>query len=145
MSGQREGFYTMKGYQINENADLTASMEDYLEMICRILQGNPSARVRVRDLADNLHVRPSSVTKMIQHLTASNYLSTEKYGYIRLTQKGLETGRYLLYRHEVICRFLCLLNKSQDELEQAEKIEHFLNRETVHNLDLLAEKLSGEN
>lgn len=50
-------------------------------------------------------------------------------------------GNYLLYRHDVIHRFLCLLNHSEDELEQAEKIEHFLTCETVKNLDLLSQKI----
>lgn len=134
-----EGFYTQKGYQINTNVDLTASMEDYLEMICRILLENDC--VRACDLSKMLHVRPSSVTKMIQHLNLSGYLLAEKYGIIRLTEKGREAGRYLLYRHDVLHRFLCALNHSENELEQVEKIEHFLNRETIENLDSLIRKL----
>ena len=34
---KREGFYTLKGYQNGEAHNMTASMEDYLEMICRLL------------------------------------------------------------------------------------------------------------
>ncbi len=40
------GFYTLKGYSLNENEKLTSSMEDYLEMICRILQKNEVVRIR---------------------------------------------------------------------------------------------------
>ena len=32
----QEGFYTMKGYTLLEHGQLTASMEDYLEMIYRM-------------------------------------------------------------------------------------------------------------
>ena len=45
-------------------------------------------------------------------------------------------------RHEVIHRFLCALNHSDNELEQVEKIEHFLNRTTVKNLEQLIVRLT---
>ena len=137
-----DGFYTMKGYQIHEDVNLTTAMEDYLEMICRILQD--SETVRVNDLAKMLHVKPSSVSKMVQQLHDQGYVHAEKYGIIRLTEKGASAGGYLLYRHDVIYRFLLALNQSADELEQVEKIEHFLNRTTVENLDRLTRRLLGE-
>lgn len=42
---EKDGFYTLKGYQTNETAELTTAMEDYLEMICRLLQDRESVRV----------------------------------------------------------------------------------------------------
>lgn len=132
-------YYTLKGYQLIEDPKFTPAMEDYLEMICRILQ--EKELVRVRDLSKRLNVKPSSASKMIQQLSSSGYLSSEKYGNITLTDKGKAAGYYLLYRHNVILRFLCFLNKSENELEEAEKIEHFLSRHTVENLDELLNKL----
>lgn len=136
------GFYTLKGYQINTPIELTPAMEDYLEMICRITRANN--RVKVSDLSKRLHVKPSSVTKMLQQLHRAEYIETEKYGDISLTEKGRTTGAYLLYRHDVIHRFLCALNNSDNELEQVEKIEHFLDQHTVKNLDLLIERLQQQ-
>ncbi len=133
------GFYTLKGYQLNTHIELTTAMEDYLEMIYRITQVN--RRVKVSDLSKRLHVKPSSVTKMLQQLNGAEYIHAEKYGDIVLTEKGRKMGEYLLYRHDVIHRFLCVLNSSDNELEQVEKIEHFLDRNTVKNLDLLIERL----
>lgn len=135
-------FYTLKGYQINTQIELTTAMEDYLEMICRITQDNN--RVKVRDLSRRLHVKPSSVTKMLQHLNSAGYIHAEKYGDISLTEKGREAGQYLLYRHDVVHRFLCVLNDSENELEQVEKIEHFLDQTTVKNLDLLTKRLQKQ-
>lgn len=136
---ETDEFYTLKGYQAKADCDLTAAMEDYLEMICRIIrQGD---RVRVNDLSQRLHVKPSSVSKMIQQLHLAGYLHAEKYSMISLTPKGRKTGNYLLYRHEVIHRFLCVVNNSDNELEQVEKIEHFLDRNTVENLDALTKRL----
>ncbi len=136
------GFYTLKGYQINTPLELTPAMEDYLEMICRITQVN--SRVKVSDLSKHLHVKPSSVTKMLQQLHRAGYIHTEKYGDISLTEKGMKTGEYLLYRHDVVHRFLCALNNSDNELEQVEKIEHFLDEITVRNLDLLIQRLQQQ-
>ncbi len=131
------GFYTLKGYSLNENEKLTSSMEDYLEMICRILQKNEV--VRIRELAENLHVKPSSASKMVNNLKEAGYIEFKKYGYIAITEKGLETGNYLLHRHKVLHDFLCLLNHTKDELEQVEKIEHFINKITIDNLERLTE------
>lgn len=61
---QHDAFYTMKGYQINEDGQLSTAMEDYLEMISRLLKGNTV--VRTGELAEQLHVTPSSASKMIQ-------------------------------------------------------------------------------
>ncbi len=137
---QSDGFYTMKGYALNADGELTSAMEDYLEMISRLTRQNQS--VRVSDLSKMLHVKAPSVTKMVQQLGQSGLIQAEKYRDIYLTDKGREIGNYLLYRHGVIHRFLCALNHSDNELEQAEKIEHFLNRTTVKNLELLTARLT---
>ena len=137
----RNDFYTQKGYELHNTDDLTASMEDYLEMICRMLKGQDI--VRIQALSENLHVKPSSASKMVNALKERGYISFQKYGYLTATPKGLEVGEYLLYRHDILHEFLCLLNHSENELEQVEKIEHYINRETVANLPLLLERLKS--
>lgn len=138
--GYTDEFYTMKGYALHEDGELTSAMEDYLEMIARLTR--QGEYVRVSDLSKMLHVKASSVTKMVQQLGQAGLIRSQKYGDIYLTDKGHEIGNYFLYRHEVIQNFLCALNHSDNELEQAEKIEHFLNRTTVKNLELLTERLN---
>lgn len=133
-------FYTQKGYELHNTGGLTASMEDYLEMICRILKDENV--VRIQALSHRLHVKPSSASKMVNALKEKGCISSEKYGYLTATKKGLEIGDYLLYRHDVLHEFLCLLNHSENELEQVEKIEHFINRKTVENLRSLINHLT---
>lgn len=125
-------FYTMKGYQLIDKAQITASMEDYLEMIYRMLKTQPLVRINV--LAGKLNVKPSSASKMVNHLNSLGLISFEKYGYIRPAEKGQLLGDYLLYRHDVLMKFLCLINNSGNELEQVEKIEHYIDERTVYNL-----------
>ena len=39
--------------------------------------------------------------------------------------------------------FFCTLNGTADELEQVEKIEHFMDRRTVENLDRLTGRMKA--
>lgn len=126
-------FHTMKGYQLIENSAITPAIEDYLEMICRICKVNDV--IRVNELAKLLHVRQSSVTKMLNNLNDLELVEYQKYGYIKPTEKGHELGNYLLYRHSVLNDFLCYINKTECETEQVEKIEHFFDRRTIDNLN----------
>lgn len=129
---RKDNFYTLKGYSLLEHVQITSSMEDYLEMICRLCGDGSS--VRISDLADRLHVRPPSASKMAGNLRSNGLIRFEKYGTITLTEAGLQLGQYLLFRHKVLHDFFCYVNQSQDELEQVEKVEHFLNPQTIYNL-----------
>ena len=128
MVTDKDGFYTMKGYERSASDEMTSSMEDYLEMVCRMEEeGEP---IRVSSLAASLHVRPSSASKMLDNLRKAGYIDFKKYGSIMVTDKGYEEGRYLLHRHRVLQDFFCTLNHTEDELELVEKIEHFINHRT---------------
>ncbi len=126
-------FYTLKGYQLNKNAQITSSMEDYLEMICRMQKKQEV--VRINELAQRLHVKPSSASKMVGNLKYLGLVTFERYGYIKTTAEGEAVGEYLLYRHAVLNEFLCLVNNSENETEQVEKIEHFLDKKTIGNIE----------
>ncbi len=126
-------FYTLKGYQLNDHTQITSSMEDYLEMICRLQKDQDV--VRISELADKLHVKPSSASKMVSNLKFLGLVTFERYGYIKPTTQGKTIGAYLLYRHDVLNQFLCLINGSDNETEQVEKIEHYLNKKTIKNIE----------
>lgn len=129
---QTDNFYTLKGYSLLEQTKITSSMEDYLEMICRLHhEGRP---VRIKELAECLHVKPSSASKMTGNLKKQGLVAFEKYGTVSLTEDGMELGEYLLFRHDVLHRFFCYINQKTDELEQVEKVEHFMDPETVYNI-----------
>ena len=59
---ESSAFYTMKGYELAADAQITTAMEDYLEMICR-LEEEEAGPVRIRALSQKLHVKPSSAGK----------------------------------------------------------------------------------
>lgn len=128
-------FRTLDGYGRKENRAITRTMEDYLEMICRMSKLDPI--VRTQTIAQRLHVSPSSVTKMMQQLAARGFVEYKPYAYLKLTPLGEQEGEYLLYRHTVLHDFLCYVNGTQDELQQVEMIEHFFDRTTVQNIEQL--------
>jgi len=135
-------FYTLKGYALLEGNAITTSMEDYLEMIYRIhLSGEA---VRIGMLANSLNVKPSSASKMVSNLKKQGLVSSEKYGYVKLTDAGSELGKYLVFRHDTLHQLLCYINHSENELEQVEKIEHFINIDTVRNIRRLLDNLSNK-
>lgn len=129
---EAHNFYTLKGYALLEHAAITSSMEDYLEMIYRLQQNGPP--VRIKDLAECLHVKPPSASKMAGNLKRQGLVVFEKYGTVSLTEGGSELGEYLLFRHKVLHSFFCYVNQTSDELEQVEKVEHFMNPKTVYNI-----------
>ena len=131
-------FYTQKGYQMRSDKLVTSAMEDYLEMICR--QARMEGYARINFLAHRLNVRPSSASKMVYQLRELGLVSFEKYGLIRPTSAGTELGAYLLYRHDLLHRFFCWVNGTTDELEQVEQVEHYIRKETLHNLEQLMER-----
>ena len=97
-------FYTQNGYDRADTGPLTTAMEDYLEMICRLTRFGGYTRISA--LARELHVQPSSASKMAALLRSGGYLTNERYGCLRLTEKGSQAGAYLLYRHDVLNRLL---------------------------------------
>lgn len=127
-----EDFYTFREYMKKEGASLTASTEDYLEMIYRLSLN--AGYTRIHELADALNVRPPSATKMVQKLTRLNFVECEKYGIIVLKKKGRQMGKALIQRHETIESFLKLLGISEGLLEETEKIEHTISAQTLDSL-----------
>lgn len=129
-------FYTLSGYRLKNKNKITESMEDYLEMIYRHNQDD----LQIKVLANKLNVKPSSASKMINKLKDLNLVYFEKYGKINLTDEGREIGNYLLWRHNVLVSFFKYINKDKYKLELVEKIEHFIDYQTVKNMEKLQKK-----
>ncbi|WP_458412323.1 transcriptional regulator MntR [Schinkia sp. CFF1] len=120
----------------------TPSMEDYLEQIYLLIDQKGYARVS--DIAENLSVQPSSVTKMVQKLDKDDYLIYEKYRGIVLTPKGKKIGQRLLYRHELLEQFLELIGvKKENIYNDVEGIEHHLSWDSIDRIVDLVQYLEN--
>lgn len=136
MTGDRE-FYTFRGYlMMQDQQKMTPSMEDYLEMIYR--SHLEEGYARTSRLASRLNVQASSVTKTVQKLTGLGLLNYEKYGVIKLTDKGIKLGSFLLKRHILIENFLRIIGvKDSCLLRDTEMIEHHLSLNAFNKIKLL--------
>ena len=113
-----------------EDNSLTASMEDYLEMIYRLSLN--TGYTRIHELSDALNCKPPSATKMVQKLAEIKLLKYEKYGILVLEDTGKLLGQALINRHNVIESLLRILDISElDILEETEKIEHTISKQTT--------------
>lgn len=122
-----------------EAKSLTASMEDYLEMICRLSQGE--GFTRTSDLAEALNVQPSSATRMVKKLAESGFIAYERYGILRLTPEGRELGNSLLQRHQALEDFLRLIGVEDTVLEDTERMEHSVSEPALRRIIELADFL----
>src|SRR5690625_7873448 len=100
-------------------------MEDYIVRIYNLIQTKGYARVS--DIAEQLLVHPSSVTKMVQKLDRENFLNYEKYRGFVLTEKGNKIGEKLVRRHNLLEQFLEIIGVDEENIyDDVEGIEHHL-------------------
>ncbi|CAH0245279.1 transcriptional regulator MntR [Peribacillus simplex] len=116
----------------------TPSMEDYIEQIYLLIEEKGYARVS--DIAENLSVHPSSVTKMVQKLDQEKYLIYEKYRGLVLTTNGKKVGKRLVYRHELLEQMLRLIGVKEENIyHDVEGIEHHLSWNAIDRIGDLVE------
>ncbi|MCK1982648.1 MULTISPECIES: transcriptional regulator MntR [Peribacillus] len=116
----------------------TPSMEDYIEQIYLLIEEKGYARVS--DIAENLSVHPSSVTKMVQKLDQEKYLIYEKYRGLVLTANGKKVGKRLVYRHELLEQMLRLIGVKEENIyHDVEGIEHHLSWNAIDRIGDLVE------
>lgn len=130
---EKSEFYTLVGYRKKADNPMTEAMEDYLEMIYR--DHISHKKITVKDLANQLNVKPSSVSKMIERMRLQDLVIQVKYGTVFLTEKGYQFGKYLLWRHEILESFFQMINKEDYQLELVEKIEHFIDPKTLEHME----------
>jgi len=111
----------------------TATMEDYIELIYNLIEMKGYARVS--DIAEELEVHPSSVTKMVQKLDKDNFVNYEKYRGFVLTEKGEKIGKKLVFRHELLEDFLEIIGVEKENIyDDVEGIEHHLSWNSIDRI-----------
>lgn len=121
----------------------TPGMEDYIEQI--YLQIEEKGTARVSDIAENLDVLPSSVTKMVQRLDREGYVYYERYKGLELTEKGSIFGKKLVKRHDILEEFLRIIGVDEKNIyDDVEGIEHHLSWNAIDRITDLVEKLEED-
>lgn len=114
------------------NADITASLEDYLEAIYFI--DSQGGDVRITDIADELKISKPSVNRAINTLKAQGYVEHEHYGSLKLTETGLEIAKSVAKKHMMLKRFLKDVLKVDEKSAEQEAclVEHCLSQDTIN-------------
>ncbi|WP_062060082.1 metal-dependent transcriptional regulator [Aquimarina longa] len=122
--------------KLNSN-NLTKSEEDYLKALFYLIVEEDSVKVGNNQLAEYLNVSPASANNMIKKLKAKDYVISEKYGKLDLTEGGRLIAVRLIRKHRLWETFLCnYLNFTWDEVhEVAEQLEHIKSRKLIDELD----------
>jgi len=119
---------------------LSYEAEEYVEAIYRLQK--LSGVAKTKELAEELHVVPGSITNTIEHLEKHGLVKHEPYKGVKLTAKGERLALDILRRHRLAERLLTdVLNAEWSDVhESACKLEHALTKDVI---TLLEKKLEN--
>lgn len=113
---------------------LSASLEDYLEVIFHLEESNRVARAK--DIADQMNVQRASVTGALKALASRGLINYSPYSYITMTATGRKVARDIIHRHNTLLEFfVTALQLTPEEAEaNACRIEHSIDLVAVDRL-----------
>lgn len=123
-----------------EQQEEMSRLEDYLEVIYHLIHDKGYANTV--DIAENLRVKPPTVSSMLQRLAVKDYIVHERYRGIRLTDKGARIARSVIARHSIVSELLLMLGVEDDAAYQdTEGIEHHIQPATIRKIEGLVDFL----
>jgi DtxR family Mn-dependent transcriptional regulator len=128
--------------QQTTTAELTASLEDYLETIYELVRDRKVARVR--DIAEARNVKAGSVTPAMRRLDEMGLIKYGRREFIELTAEGEKQARRIYSGHQILQRFFQdFLGLSAREAEKnACAMEHSLTNDARERFVRLYEFLT---
>lgn len=125
--------------QIEQQEEMSR-LEDYLEVIYHLIHDKGYASTVA--IAEELNVKPPTVSSMLQRLAARDYLVHERYRGIRLTDKGTKVARSVIARHSIVSELLSMLGVENDiAYQDTEGIEHHTQPVTIKKIEGLVDFL----
>lgn len=116
---------------------LSFTEENYLKAIIQHTVFAKTQEVGVKELAQELTVKPATVSDMLKKLKDKDLVNYEKYGKISLSKLGQFNALMVIRRHRLWETFLHdKLNFNWDEVhEVAEELEHIQSIKLIDRLD----------
>ncbi|MER3553657.1 MAG: DtxR family transcriptional regulator [Meiothermus sp.] len=112
---------------------LSEAQEDYLKQILMLSSGGIGSletahAVSTQDLADEMRVKPASVTGMLKKLAELELVEYEAYRGVKLTETGYKVALEVLRHHRLIEAYLHqALGYGWEEVHaEAERLEHHI-------------------
>lgn len=118
-------------------SSLSASLEDYLEAILRIISQKGAAKAK--DIAKALKVNNSSVTGALKMLTQKGMINYAPYDVITLTETGRTLATDVARRHGSLKTFFGVVMAVPDEQadDLACKMEHMVTSDMLERFEAL--------
>ena len=133
--GVKSNFYTLKGYKLKEKNNITEAMEDYIEMIYRKTRKNKYTTIK--ELANFLNVKPSSVSKMANRLKCLGMIEFEKYGKINSLLKTIGYQEFIDYLDGLLTYEECVDKIKQNTRRYAKRqLTWFRRNEEINWLEI---------
>lgn len=129
-----------KSEKLSAEESLTASQQDYLEAVHRLLhpqdENSPRKAVRITDIAIALGTRLPTVTRTVARLTERGLFRHEPRQGVRLTMRGERLASAFVHRHEDLLRFFVLILGLDQETAERDtcQIEHGLSEMSAQRL-----------
>lgn len=113
---------------------LTASLEDYLEVISNYVDSEKN--IRAIDISKELNVSRASVTEALKKLALKGFINYGRYDVISLTDSGKKIAQDIVSKHNILQSFFeNVLGLSEDEAsENACKIEHVITENAFNKI-----------
>lgn len=114
---------------------LSASLEDYIEVIYNSIKYNES--VKAVDIARELNVSRASVTEALNKLSDKGLINYGRYQTIKITDMGIKIAEDVVNRHSSLSSFFeNVLGAGRKESEEnACRIEHIISAELLDRIE----------
>ncbi len=115
------------------------SGEMYLETI--YILSRQSSFVRSIDVGEYMGYSKPSVSRAVSILKKNGFVTSDREGYLSLTESGLEVARKIYERHTMLTDFLIRLGVNEEQAtKDACKMEHYISDETFEAMKRHAQK-----
>lgn len=115
--------------------NLSASLEDYLEIICHLLESSSS--VKAVEVAKKLNISRASVSEALTKLAEKDLIVYEGHKGITITEKGLQQAQKVIIKHNTLTAFFeKTLGIDKETAENnACKIEHVISEDVFERIE----------
>jgi DtxR family Mn-dependent transcriptional regulator len=113
---------------------ITASLEDYLEAIYKIIEEKQG--VKAIEISRKLGVGRSSVTEALKTLADKGLVNYGRYDVISLTSAGEKVAQQVIFKHDALYEFFTgiLGVAPEDAHENACRVEHVISEDLLKRL-----------
>ena len=114
------------------------TIEEYIETIYALER--KEGRAQTGMLADEMGVKPPSITEILQKLEKEGLIQYESYAGATLTPRGMRMARELMAKHAILAEFLETIGVDHDLAEiDACQMEHHVSGRTIAQLKKFVE------